>query len=86
LRKFQVKVDLQKHSKHNLPKRAVRGTERNSKEADVFPLKRDFELLANDSDDAKVRVKQLLTQEGYDEKLLHHAIWTVTRKDRPKKS
>ena len=42
----------------------------------------EFEILADDSDDAKVRVKQLLADEGYDEKLLHRATWAVTKLDR----
>ena len=48
-------------------------------------LERDFEVLANDEDDAKVRAKQLLANEGYDEKLLHRATWTVSRLDRQRK-
>jgi hypothetical protein len=48
-------------------------------------LEREFEVLADDSDDAKVRAKQLLANEGYDEKLLHRATWTVSRLDRPRK-
>lgn len=43
-------------------------------------LDREFEVLADDADDAKVRAKQLLANEGYDEKLLHRATWTVSSK------
>jgi hypothetical protein len=48
-------------------------------------LGRELAILADDVDDAKVRAKQLLANEGYDEKLLHRATWTVTRLDRPRK-
>ena len=47
-------------------------------------LEREFELLADDAD-AKVRAKDQLSNEGYDEKLLHRATWTVSRLDRPRK-
>jgi hypothetical protein len=42
-------------------------------------LEREFEILANDGDDAKVRAKALMAKKGYDEKLLQHASWTVSR-------
>jgi hypothetical protein len=48
-------------------------------------LEREFELLAYEVNDAKVRAKALLAKEGYDEKLLQHATWTVTRLDYPSK-
>jgi len=48
-------------------------------------LERELEIFANDVDDAKVRAKTLLAKEGYDEKLLQHAIWTVSRLDYKRK-
>ncbi len=48
-------------------------------------LQREFSLLADDADDAKVKAKQILAIEGYDEKLLHHATWTVSRLIHPRK-
>ena len=47
-------------------------------------LERKFEIFADDVDDSKVRAKQLLKGEGYDEKSLQHATWTVSRLDRPR--
>ncbi|MCS4538518.1 MAG: hypothetical protein HYY67_06650 [Thaumarchaeota archaeon] len=48
-------------------------------------LERELEIFANDVDDAKVRAKALLAKEGYDEKLLQHASWTVSRLDYKRK-
>ncbi|HEY4673155.1 MAG TPA: hypothetical protein VIH03_03225 [Nitrososphaerales archaeon] len=48
-------------------------------------LERELGIFANDVDDAKVRAKALLAKEGYDEKLLQHAIWTVSRLDYKRK-
>ncbi|MDG7000411.1 MAG: hypothetical protein JRN15_15045 [Nitrososphaerota archaeon] len=73
MRKFQVKVNMEKQSKH-----ATKGST-------GIDLRREFEILAYDVDDAKVRVKQMLSNEGYNAKLLHHATWTVSRLDHPRK-
>ena len=73
MRKFQVKVNMKKQSKHV------------TKDSTGLDLRRDFEIFAYDADDAKVRVKQLLSNEGYNAKLLHHATWTVSRLDHPRK-
>lgn len=48
-------------------------------------LERDFEILADDPDDAKVRVRELLKCEGYIERSLEHITWTVSKLDRPRK-
>lgn len=48
-------------------------------------LEREFEILANDVHDAKDKVKDLLTKEGYDAELLQQATWTVSRLDYPHK-
>ena len=77
MRKFRVKAKLKKPAGHRIRQPAS--------DSIRMGLVRDFEILADDADDAKVRAKQLLANEGYDEKLLHRAIWTVSRLDRPRK-
>ena len=72
MRKFRVKVNLKKQSRYNV---------RTSSDSIEEDLEREFEILANDVNDAKVRAKTLLVEEGYNEKLLKHAIWTVSRLD-----
>jgi hypothetical protein len=78
MRKFRVKAKLKKPAGERL--------RQTSSDSIQMGLEREFEVLADDTDDAKVRVKQLLANEGYDEKLLHRAIWTVSRLDRPRKN
>jgi hypothetical protein len=46
--------------------------------------KKQFQILADDPDDAKIRAKKLLESEGYDERSLQQATWTVSRLDRPR--
>ena len=82
MRKFRVKVDLQKHSEHHKTSTGQKNEENEEISDEVIGLHRELEVLANDPDDAKIRAKHLLADEGYDEKLLHHATWTVTRLDR----
>ena len=77
MRKFQVSVNMKKESKHEIPHTA--------KDAKGIILQQTFEILADDEDDAKLKAKRLLTKEGYNEKLLHHATWTVSRLDHPPK-
>ena len=77
MRKFLVKAKLTKPAGQH-----IRQT---SSDSILRGLEREFEVLADDDDDAKVRAKQLLVNEGYDEKLLHRATWTVSRLDRPRK-
>jgi hypothetical protein len=48
-------------------------------------LEREFKVLANDVHDAKVRAKALLVKEGYDDKMLQQATWTVSRLNYPHK-
>ncbi|MBI2936648.1 MAG: hypothetical protein HYY22_00420 [Thaumarchaeota archaeon] len=48
-------------------------------------LEREFEVSANDVHDAKARAKALLVKEGYDEKMLQQATWTVSRLNYPHK-
>ena len=78
MRKFRVKVNLKKPSRH-----PVRRTVTDSI---GMGLEREFEVFANNVDDAKVRARALLAKEGYDEKLLQHASWTASRLDYPHKS
>jgi hypothetical protein len=73
MRKYHVKVNLKKPSRH-----PVRRTVTNSIE---LGLEREFKILANNVRDAKIRARTLLAKEGYDEKLLQHAIWTVSQLD-----
>ncbi len=77
MRKFRVKAKLTKPAGQRVRQRSSDSIQRS--------LEREFEVLADDADDAKVRAKQLLSNEGYDEKLLHRATWTVSRLDRPRK-
>jgi hypothetical protein len=60
-------------------------SEHTAKDSAGIKFQREFEILADDADDAKIRAKQLLSNEGHDEKLLHRATWTVSRLDRPRK-
>ena len=77
MRKFRVKAKLKKPSGRRVRK--------STSDSMRMGLDREFEIFADDADDAKVRVKQILVNEGYDEKLLHHAIWTVSRLDPARK-
>jgi hypothetical protein len=73
MRKFLVKATLKKESGQYLRKTVIDSTR--------MGLEREIEIFANNADDAKVRAKALLAKEGYDEKLLHRASWTVSRLD-----
>lgn len=77
MRKFRVKVSLKNPSRDR-----VRQTVSDTIE---MGLEREFEILANDVHDAKDKVKDLLTKEGYDAELLQQATWTVSRLDYPHK-
>jgi hypothetical protein len=77
MRKFQVKVKFRKPTGQH--------SRQTSSGSIQMGLERELEILADDVDDAKVRAKQLLANEGYDEKSLHRATWTVSRFDRPRK-
>lgn len=77
MRKFRVKVNLK-----NPTNDRVRQTVSDTIE---MGLEREFEILANDVHDAKDKVKDLLTKEGYDAELLQQATWTVSRLDYPHK-
>jgi hypothetical protein len=77
VRKYRVKAALKKPSGEHIRQTASASID--------MGLEREFEILADDADDAKVRVKRLLTGEGYDEKLLHRATWSVSRLDRQRK-
>jgi hypothetical protein len=74
MRKFRVRAKLRKPAGQHLRQTAS--------DSIRMGLEREFEILADDADDAKVKAKQLLANEGYDEKLLHRATWTVSRLDR----
>ena len=76
MRKFQVRANFRKPLAHGVHRA------RKFEDAVSVPSERRFEILADDVDDAKVRAKQLLKVEGYDEKSLQHATWTVSRLDR----
>ena len=77
MRKFRVKAKLTKPASQRVCQASSDSIQR--------VLEREFEILANDADDAKVTAKQLLANEGYGEKLLHRVTWTVSRLDRPRK-
>jgi len=76
MRKFHVRATFRKPLAHRI---------RHSQKADVdsesFSV-REFDVFADDEDDAKVRAKQLMKDVGYKEKSLQHATWTVSRFDR----
>ena len=69
--------DMKKQSEHGIPHAA--------KDSNVINLQREFEILADDAEDAKLKTKRRFTNEGYGEKLLQQAIWTVSRFDHPAK-
>jgi hypothetical protein len=77
MRKFRVKVNLKKPTRYPVRQTVIDSIGKG--------LEREFEILANDVHDAKTRAKALLVKEGYDQKLLQHAIWTVSRLDYPGK-
>lgn len=54
-------------------------------DASSVPSVRQFRVLADDPDDAKIRAKELLKTEGYEERLLQRVTWTVSRLDRQRK-
>jgi len=68
---------MKKQSEHEIPRAA--------KDPNEINLQRIVEILADDEDDAKLKTKGLLADEGYSEKLLQHATWTVSRLDHPSK-
>ena len=86
MRKFRVKADLQKHSEHNAPNKAEKKKGGEVVSSEARGLHREIEILANDPDDAKIRAKHLLADEGYEERVLHRAMWTVLRLDRRRKT
>jgi hypothetical protein len=79
MKKFRVRANFRTESAHqtNLAR-----TQRDSYKS---LSERDFEILANDPDDAKVRVRKILKREGSSEKSLEHITWTVSRLDQPPK-
>lgn len=77
MRKFRVKASLKNPSRDR-----VRQTVSDTIE---MGLEREFEVSANDVHDAKARAKALLAKEGYDEKMLQQATWTVSRLNYPHK-
>ena len=79
MRKFHVRANFRKPLAHRI--RKIQKIEEADSSA---PSERIFELLADDADDAKVRAKQLLKDDGYDEKSLQRVSWTVSRLDRPR--
>ena len=75
-RKIRVKASLKKRSGSYIRQTVTDSTE--------MGLEREFEIFANDVNDAKVRAKALLAK-GYDEKLLQHASWTASQLDYQRK-
>lgn len=71
--------------KAKLKKPAGRFVRPTSSDSIRMGLDRELEVLADDEDDAKVKAKLILVKEGYDERLLHRATWTVARLDRKRK-
>ena len=80
MRKFRVRANFQKIPSHEANLSRKRRDNDGSSRGE-----RDFEILANDPDDAKVKVRKLLKREGYDERSLDHITWTATRLDKPRK-
>lgn len=83
MRKFRVRVSFRAALAHRIRRR---NRSPNDDSADSVSLsERELEILANDPDIAKVKARQLLKGEGYDDRSLHRATWTVARLDRPRK-
>jgi catalase (peroxidase I) len=80
LRKFRVRANFQKVPSHEANLGRKHDGDGGSSRAE-----KDFEILADDPDDAKVKVRKLLEREGYDERSLDHITWTATRLDQPRK-
>jgi hypothetical protein len=76
---FRVRANFRKSPSHQIKRSRKRGY------SDVRLSERNFEILADDPDDAKVRVRELLKREGYSERSLEHIIWSVSRLDRLRK-
>jgi|GEM_PF-1917175 hypothetical protein len=80
MRKFRVRAEFRKESPHQIDHRSkIRRAGRE------LVSQRDFEIVADDPDDAKIRVREILKREGSSEKTLEHITWTVSRLDRPRK-
>ena len=79
MKKFRVRANFQKESSHQIN---LARTQRDRYES---LSERDFEILADDPDDAKVRAREILKREGSDERSLEHITWTVSKLDQPPK-
>ena len=78
MRKFHVRADFREPLAHR-----IRQTQKEDTDSDALTI-REFDVFADDEDDAKVRAKQSMKDEGHKEKSLQHATWTVSRLDRPR--
>ena len=75
MRKYRVRANFRKESSHQIKRaRMKRGSYESLSE-------RDFKILANDPDDAKVRAREILKREGSSEKTLERITWTVHKLD-----
>jgi hypothetical protein len=79
LRKFLVRASFRKAQSHQIN----RGGRQSG--GDSALAERDFEILADNPDGAKVKVRELLKREGYGEISLEHITWTASRLNRPRK-
>jgi hypothetical protein len=80
MKKFQVRADFRKETAHQIE------FARSHRDSYESLSERNFEILANDPDDAKLRVREILKGEGFSEKSLERITWTVSKFDQqPKK-
>lgn len=80
LRKFRVRISFRAALAHRIRRR-----NRSPNDDSGSLSERELEILADDPDVAKVKARQLLKGEGYDDRSLHRATWTVSRLNRPRK-
>lgn len=79
LRKFRVRASFRKAQSHQVNRGGMQSG------GDSALAERDFEILADNPDGAKVKVRELLKREGYGEISLEHITWTASRLNRPRK-
>jgi hypothetical protein len=75
MKKFQVRADFRKETAHQIE------FARSHRDSYESLSERNFEILANDPDDAKLRVREILKGEGFSEKSLERITWTVSKFD-----
>ena len=78
MRKFHVRANFREPLAHR-----IRQTQKENTDSEALSV-REFDVFADDEDDAKVRAKHLMKDKGHEEKSLQHVTWTVSRLDRPR--